>query len=227
MRFNIQYLIWLAVEMLKKVGILGLLGLALLLGCSLFYVTQLWTQQNKIQGLENQLLQAKANANNQTNTSKMTTGQIITSHALEKNNDLAKQVSVNDVEKFYTAFSKSPSVPGTINVIRENAQKQKLFLPKGDYKLIQTKMSQTKSQQDNSQVIKLAHYEMLLPVTGTYQQIRSFIDQVLFQLPALALSDLQIKRENTLNPLVNVRLTFVFLLHDNGLQKNISQSEPL
>ena len=183
MRLNIQCLTWLANETIKKLGLFGLLGLVTALGCCLFYVTQILPQQNKIQDLVSQLQLVNASQNSQSNSKQNS----------EKNSVLVKQVSVAEVEKFYAIFSESASLPNTIDLIRENAQKQKLVLPRGNYKLIQTKIS----QQANSQTKQLAHYEMVFPVTGSYQQIRTFIGQVLYQLPTLALSDVQIKRENT------------------------------
>ena len=213
MRLNIQYLTWLANETIKKLGLFGMLGLVITLGCCLFYVTQLLPQQNKIQDLVSQSAQASVHQNSQSNS--------------KQNNVLAKQVSMADVEKFYATFSASASLPNTIDLIRENAQKQKLVLTRGDYKLIQTKLTQPIKQQTNSQAKQLARYEMVLPVTGSYQHIRTFITQVLYQLPALALGDVQIKRENTLNPLVEARLTFVFLLHDDSLRKSATRGSSL
>ena len=220
MRLNIQYLTWLTNATIKKLGLLGLLGFVTALGCCLFYVTQLLPQQNKIQDLVSQLQLINASQNSQSNRKKN----------VEKNNVLAKQVSLADVEKFYATFSESASLPNMIDLIRENAQKQKLVLTQGDYKLIQTKLTQQASQQANLQTKQhqqLARFEMVLPVTGSYQQIRSFIGQVLYQLPALALIDVKIKRENTLNPLVDARLTFVFLLHGDVWQKSAIQGRSL
>ena len=217
MRLNVQYVTWLANQTIKKLGLLGMLGLVITLGCCLFYVTQLLPQQNKIQDLTSQLQQVNANQNSQSNSKQNS----------EKNNVLAKQVSLADAEKFYATFSASASLPNTIELIRENAQKQKLVLTRGDYKLIQTKAAQPIKQQTNSQTKQLARYEMVLPVTGSYQQIRTFITQVLYQLPALALGDVQIKRENTLNSLVDARLTFVFLLHGDAWQKSVIQGSSL
>ena len=213
MRLNIQYAAWLANETIKKLGLLGLLGLVIALGCCLFYVTQILPQQNKIQDLVSQLQLINANQTIQSNSKQNS----------EKNSVLAKQVSLAEVEKFYAIFSESASLPNTIDLIRENAQKQKLVLPRGNYKLIQTKIS----QQANSQTKQLANYEMVFPVTGTYQQIRTFIVQVLYQLPTLALSDVQIKRENTLSPFVDARLTFVLFLQDDAWQKSPSQGSNL
>ena len=217
MKLNIQYAAWLVNQVIKKLGVFGMLGLVIALGCCLFYVTQILPQQNKIQELVSQLQLVNASQNSQINSKQNSQSNS------KQNNVLAKQVSLAEVEKFYAIFSESASLPNTIDLIRENAQKQKLVLPRGNYKLIQTKIS----QQANSQTKQLANYEMVFPVTGTYQQIRTFIVQVLYQLPTLALSDLQIKRENTLSPFVDARLTFVLFLQDDAWQKSPSQGSNL
>ena len=81
------------------------------------------------------------------------------------------------------------------------------MLNRGDYKLTQIKPTPA-----NSNPGQLSRYEIVLPVTGQYCQIRQFITQVLYQTPALALSEMQIKRENTLRPTVEARLVFVLML---------------
>lgn len=216
MRLNRQNLTWLAYQIIKKLGLLGLLGLFIALVCLLVLITKLIPQQNKIRDLVTQSHLLNANQHSQQ------TIQI----SNQENIAMVKQASLADFEKFYATFSNSESLPNTINLIRENAQKQKLVLTQGDYKLIQAKAALQASQRANFTALypqQLAHYEIILPITGTYQQIRTFIADVLYQLPALALSDMQIKRENTLNPLVDARLAFTFLIHDNFRQKNITQ----
>jgi len=53
-------------------------------------------------------------------------------------------------------------------------------------------------------------------VNGKYTQIRQFIADILQKLPALALSDLQIKRENSLSPTVEARMVFVLFLQGDS-----------
>ena len=55
-------------------------------------------------------------------------------------------------------------------------------------------------------------YEIVLPLVGKYTQVHQFIQHVLQEIPALALSDLQIKRENSLSPTVEANLVFVLFL---------------
>jgi hypothetical protein len=47
---------------------------------------------------------------------------------------------------------------------------------------------------------------------GKYPEVHQFVVKVLQEIPALALSDLQIKRENSLSPTVEARLVFVLFL---------------
>jgi Tfp pilus assembly protein PilO len=205
MNLKIQNLKWFANQSLRKLGLLGLFGLAITLGCSLFYATQLLPKQKELNHLTNQLQEINVNQSRQINDEKIVQAPL----------SLPKQISSADVEKFYATFPDGANLPSMINLIRENAQKQKLVLTRGDYKLTQTK----NTQQTNT----LVRYEMVLPVKGSYLQIRTFIADVLFKLPMLGLSDVQINRENTLNPLVDARLTFVFLLHDDVWQKSAIQ----
>ena len=79
-----------------------------------------------------------------------------------------------------------------------------------------------KSLQSNQAT--LARYEIVLPVTGQYVQIRQFIAQVLHELPALALSDLQLKRESAQSHSVEARLIFVLLLNNNSASQSGADS---
>ena len=99
MILNIQYLTWLANQTIKKLGLFGILGLVITLGCCLFYVTQLLPQQNKIQDLVSQSQLVNANQISQNNSKQNS----------EEDNVLAKQVSLAEVEKFYAIFSESAS----------------------------------------------------------------------------------------------------------------------
>jgi Tfp pilus assembly protein PilO len=91
-------------------------------------------------------------------------------------------------------------------LIDQAAVKQKLILNRGDYKYSKAKQSQI------SDGFNLSKYEIVLPVTGQYTQIRQFIAQVLQLQPALALSDFKMTRENSLSPNVEATLVFVLFL---------------
>jgi hypothetical protein len=55
-------------------------------------------------------------------------------------------------------------------------------------------------------------YQIKLPVQGSYIQVRQFINHVLNTLPAVALNDISLKREDIASDLVYARLQFTLYL---------------
>ena len=191
---NLHYWLWQSQQIVKKLGLFGLLGLAIALGCGLFYASKIIPINDQILEYNESIQQAKLNNAEQKNLS-----------IPIKN--VPQQITNDDITKFYARFPDGASLPTWLSLISETAVKQGLLLNRGDYKLTQIKSTQT-----NSNSGQLSRYEIVLPVTGQYSQIRQFIAQVLYQMPALALSEMQIKRENTLSPKVEARLVFVLML---------------
>ena len=192
--FNLPYWLWQLQQIVKKLGLFGLLGLAIALGCGLFYASKIIPINEQILEHKLSLQQAKLNNAEQKNLS------------IPLNN-VPQQITNDDITKFYARFPDGASLPKWLSLISESAVKQGLLLNRGDYKLTQIKSTPIKST-----LGQLSRYEIVLPVTGQYSQIRQFIAQVLYQMPALALSEMQIKRENTLSPTVEARLLFVLML---------------
>lgn len=56
---------------------------------------------------------------------------------------------------------------------------------------------------------RIERYEIALPVTGSYAQIRAFLEKALLQMPVLSLDQVNFKRQNAKEALVHadVRLT--------------------
>ena len=196
---NLHYWLWQSRQIVKKLGLFGVVGLAITLGCGLFYVSKITPIHDQI--LEHNLSLQLAKL----------------SKAEQKNspipiNNVPQQITNDDITKFYARFPDGASLPKWLSLINETAVKQGLLLNRGDYKLTQIKSTQSNSKSINANPGQLSRYEIVLPVTGQYRQIRQFIAQVLYQMPALALSEMQIKRENTLVPRVEARLVFVLML---------------
>ena len=194
---NIHYWLWQSQQIAKKLGFFGLLGLAISLGCGLFYVSKIIPLNNQILEHNESIQQVKLNNIERKNLSKVI-------------NNAPQPITNDDITKFYARFPDGASLPKWLSLINESAVKQGLLLNRGDYKLTQIKATQITSNPG-----QLSRYEIVLPVTGQYSQIRKFIAQVLYQMPALALSEMQIKRENTLRPTVEAKLVFVLMLQGN------------
>ena len=58
----------------------------------------------------------------------------------------------------------------------------------------------------------LIQYQIKLPLTGSYMQIRQFINQVLNTLPSIALNDISLKREDIATDLVDAQIQFTLYL---------------
>ena len=187
--FNLPYWLWKLRQIIKKLGLFGLLGLAIALACSLFYASKIMPINNQI--LAHKIILQQAGLSN------------IKQKNLSSPISSAPQTNTSDdITKFYARFPDGASLPKWLSLINETALKQGLLLNRGDYKLTQIKASPS----------QLSRYEIVLPVTGQYSQIREFVAQVMYQMPALALSEMQIKRENTLSPKVEARLVFLLML---------------
>ena len=159
-----------------------MLGVALMVGSFLFYMTQVLALEQEIMVAQLELDKIK---------NKPAVLAVQTTPA---------QTSAHEVSEFYKIFPKGASLPQWLSLIDQSALKQHLVLNRGDYKLSESKQGQ------------LLRYEIVLPVVGKYTQIRQFIADVMQKSPALALSDMQIKRESTTSPTVEARLVLVLFL---------------
>ena len=179
---------WSMTQLAQKLGLWGLFGIAIILASILFYVSNTITLEQQLNEVKLSLAQAQSSSINNNKADS------------ELQSIVPEQSETQRIAQFYDALPDGANLPKLINVLDSYALKQHLVLNRGDYKLTQIKLG------------KISRYEIVLPVTGQYIQIRQFIAESLLQLPALALSDVQIKRENTLVPNVEARLVFVLFL---------------
>ena len=210
-RFNLHYFAWFLARLAKKLGLFGLLGLAVLLACSVFYVANFLPLNQQVKSLENQLALSKnvSPASNFTANNKQ--ARIADLKQLNIQNSQATQ---QDIERFYALFPEGVTLPKWLNTIAQTALKQGLKLNRGDYRL--TAQQINKQYTNKGKKGQFSRYEIVLPVTGRYIQIRLFIRDVMRQIPALALSDLQIKRQSSTSPTVDARLVFVLLVQGDS-----------
>ena len=182
-KLDIYYFYWLLGRAVRALGLWGLVGAGIVLGSVIFYMVKIDTLEQQIKSAQYELSHTKKNA------TKIARPQV-----------LPLQTTIQDLSEFYKRFPAGASLPKWLNLIDEIAIKQHLILNRGDYKFSQTKQGQ------------LLRYEIVIPVMGKYTQVHQFVADVLHALPALALTDLQIKRENSLSPTVEARLVFVLFL---------------
>jgi len=181
--FNPSYGYWLLSKAAKNLGLWGLLGITAIVASLLFYMTEVATVEREL-NLALTELEFKKD----------------TKTVLAPPQIMPAQTTEQEITDFYKMFPSGASLPKWLGLINDTALKQHLALSRGDYKLSQSKQGQ------------LLRYEIVLPVVGKYTDIRQLIVVLLHKIPALAISDLQIKRENSLSPTVEARLVFVLFL---------------
>lgn len=103
---------------------------------------------------------------------------------------------------FYGFFPPLKTLPAVLGDLQVSAQHNGLGLDKGEYRL----------QRDAQ--FPLMRYQITLPVTGNYAQIRGFISEVLQRIPASALEDLVMKRESVAAQQLEGRVRFVVFVNN-------------
>ena len=217
-KLNLHYCYWLSGKFAEKLSVWGILGLLISMSCLVFYLVQVVPLEQKIKfsqqnTVAQNLLQDELNNSENRKIALKNRNTVVNEKKLTDSQTQAQLADpAQELIKFNEMLPNGASLPNWLSLIDKAAIKQHLILNRGDYKLTQIKQDKTKKNQSS-------RYEIVLPVTGQYTQIRQFIANVLQLQPALALSDLQIKRENTLAPLVEARLVFVLFLKDNSWAK--------
>lgn len=215
-KINLHYAYWLLIKFSEKLSVWGLLGISILVGSLIFYFIQVVPLQQKIdeakqekltQDFYQKKLNYSSNKNVATNSINASGNESFSPQSKNATTDPAQELI-----RFNEMLADGASLPNYLSLIDQAAVDEQLILNRGDYKL--TKIKQGKTLKDQS-----VRYEIILPVTGEYAQIRQFIGNVLQQLPSLALSDLQINRESTLKSVVEAKLVFVLFLKDDFWSK--------
>jgi Tfp pilus assembly protein PilO len=100
---------------------------------------------------------------------------------------------------FYDALPTQIEVNRQLSAILRIATDNGLFINKVEY-------------EQPVAVSPLIQYQIKLPLTGSYLQIRQFINQVLNTLPSIALSDISLKREDIAIDSVDTQIQFTLYL---------------
>lgn len=104
---------------------------------------------------------------------------------------------------FYAFFPRIDSSPLWIKELVQVAEQHEVQISGSEYRMVRERDW------------KLARYEIVLPVQGRYPQLRAFIADALRAVPAMALVDVAIKRENVGSEVLEARLRFYLYLSEN------------
>lgn len=190
MNLNFANLYWYVAHYAKKLGIWGLLGLSLIIGSSFFYISKIPPLNESTEAL------------------------VLAHHVAQSqdNVDTAQQEAVpvqnteEEIATFYERFPEAKRLPEVLATINQLADQQKIVLNSGDYKLNKIKPTSASNRKT------LTKYEITFPVKGPYTQIRTFVADVLEKLPAIALTDIQMSRESTMDSSVESKLVFTLFV---------------
>lgn len=94
-----------------------------------------------------------------------------------------EQTPREQLDAFYALFPQQTKAAESLEKIYAAAESKGVTLPRGEYAL-------TVEPKTN-----LAQYRIVLPVVGSYEQVRGFIAQALQAVPTLALDDVEFQRE--------------------------------
>jgi hypothetical protein len=103
--------------------------------------------------------------------------------AQHSDNKLKQLTAPGQLAAFYKFFPPERSIPDWAEKISATAAKNKLVLRQGEYQVIRDKNS------------KLLLYQIMLPVKGTYPNLRGFIDDVLREIPSASLDNVKFERQ--------------------------------
>jgi len=104
---------------------------------------------------------------------------------------------------FYEFFPKLDSSPFWIGELVRIAGERGVEISGTEYRMVREKD------------LKLARYEMMVPVRGNYSQLRGFIADALHVVPAMALVDVVIRREGVHAELLEANIKFNLYLSED------------
>jgi len=106
----------------------------------------------------------------------------------------------NQLANFYAFFPPTAGLPDMLARVQRAARDNGLTLEKGEYRLVR----------DAS--FPLSRYQATFPMRGNYVQVRGFVNAVLDTVPAAALEEMSLKRENVADPVLEARVRFTLFL---------------
>jgi hypothetical protein len=101
---------------------------------------------------------------------------------------------------FYAFFPVPSTAPDWLAKISRAARANGLQLASGEYRLTR------------SATAALLRYQVVLPVQGSYPQVRAFVDAILADVPAAVVEEISIKRESVESPRVDARIRLTLYL---------------
>jgi Tfp pilus assembly protein PilO len=185
MRTAAKKAFWLLRHGRRQAGATGLAGLALILIAALFYGTQVPFAEARLAGLR----QATATLHERLQRA---AGSF----------DDAASTPEEQLDNFYGAFPAIETAPDLLDKIYRAAERRGLTLMQGEYR----------AKHERSSL--LTRYQIMLPVSGPYLQVREFLAEVLKQIPFIALDNVSFQRDKIGEAIVEARINLTLYLEE-------------
>ena len=174
---------WLRVRwQTERLGPAGKLGFGLLVFSAVFFLVAVLPRQE-----ESKVLMAKA---------EVLEARIRMEPSTESGRPRRRLQGDQALPAFYAFFPKLDSSPFWIGELVRIAGERGVEISGTEYRMVREKD------------LKLARYEMMVPVRGNYSQLRGFIADALHAVPAMALADVAIRREGVHAELLEANIKF-------------------
>ena len=107
---------------------------------------------------------------------------------------------IDNLTAFYGFFPPSNHLPDLLEKIYGVAEKQGLTLVQGEYRAVRDNLG------------RLTHYQIILPVKGSYPQVRKFVAAALADVPTVSLDSIQFERQKVGDTVVDAKVKLVLYL---------------
>jgi len=173
---------WEIKRVFRRLGVAGVVGLALLVLAVAIFVAGIYPIQRSIESLRHQL-------------------SVRPIQAVESVPELTPEQSLlMDLALFGQRFATVDKLSDQLDILFQLTDQHHLTVDKGEYALNERAGGM------------LRRFEVTLPVSGTYPDIRNFIQQMLEKLPATALSNLELERDKISDGHVKATLHIVIFV---------------
>lgn len=174
---------WYLRRWLRFLGVPGVAALGLLVACPALYFSAIRPMQERLDEAQRSTIAMREQV---LHDSKAAKGGLRTP---------AEQLA-----EFYRAFPAERYSPQWLEKLIAVAEQNDLILNEGEYKTTRDKVG------------RLVRYQIMLPVTGEYPQIREFLASIPAEIPIIALEDVQFERKNIADPTVDAKIKLVLYL---------------
>lgn len=165
----------------ERLGAAGKTGVGLFVFSTVFFIAAVLPQQ-----AESRALMMRAEAIEQR----------MKAEPVQENRKAPKIKGDQALQAFYAFFPKIDSSPFWIKELVQVAAQRGVEITGTEYRMV------------HERDVKLVRYEMILPLRGKYAEVRGFIADALRAVPAMALADVALKRQDGESELLDVNLKF-------------------